>query len=348
LQVETLSPWPLEEIYWDFVEQHKKNQKLMTVTIAIISRTVLDPWIAFFKSAGVPLSGATLSSLAYGHGATALWKEAAPTVILHREETYIEGTVINGSRIAALTAPSSDDATVMTTFMERLLAVAKLHSADGFRLVQCGNLEAATVEDNPAFAMENANPQSTLNFGPIATALFPLKESPFKSNLIPRDLRYRESQARLIPTYVLGFLALCAGLAFLVRGPYQNVVYASRLQDEIRKIGPTVAEVARQETELNQLTTRSRALTATLQNRDYNMEVMREFARILPASAFLASYSYQDGTINVSGFAQSASEIQNLLESSPTFKGVEFTNSVTREANGKDRFTLKMALEAHQ
>jgi Tfp pilus assembly protein PilN len=348
LQVETLSPWPMEEIYWDFVEQHKKNQKLMTVTIAIITRTVLDPWIAFFKSAGLPLRGATLSSLAYGHGATALWKQAAPTVILHQETAYVEGTVINGSRIAALTGPSSEDGTVMTAFMERLLAVAKLRSADGFRLVQWGgNLKAPAAADNPPFAMENANSESTLNFGPIATAMFPLKDSPFKSNLIPRELRFRESQAKLIPTYVLGSLVLCAALALLGREPYQSVVYASRLQGEIRKIAPTVAEVANQEAELNLLTAKARALTTTLENHDYNMEVMRELARVLPPSAFLGSYSYQDGTISISGFAQSASEVQSLLESSPTFKGVEFTNSVTREANGKDRFTLKIALEVH-
>ena len=65
-------------------------------------------------------------------------------------------------------------------------------------------------------------------------------------------------------------------------------------------------------------------------------------------SAFLVSYSYQDGTITISGLAQSASEIQNLLESSPVFKGVEFSNSVTREPAGKDRFTLRMLLEAQK
>src|SRR5262245_31923549 len=37
LQVETLSPWPLEEIYWDFAaETPKKNRKFITVTIAMI------------------------------------------------------------------------------------------------------------------------------------------------------------------------------------------------------------------------------------------------------------------------------------------------------------------------
>src|SRR6266568_2740647 len=34
LQVETLSPWPLQEIYWDFgQEPQKKSRKLITITI---------------------------------------------------------------------------------------------------------------------------------------------------------------------------------------------------------------------------------------------------------------------------------------------------------------------------
>src|SRR5207302_1352913 len=121
---------------------------------------------------------------------------------------------------------------------------------------------------------------------------------------------------------------------------------ASQLDGEIKTISPKVKEVADQEKELDQLSQRYRSLTSQIQNRDYVLETVGELARLLPGSTFLASYSYQDGTITISGFAQSASEIQSLLEGSPLFKGVEFTNSVTREPSGKDRFTLKMVLEA--
>ena len=135
---------------------------------------------------------------------------------------------------------------------------------------------------------------------------------------------------------------MCLGLALLLRDPYQNTVYASRLDAEIRKVAPQVKEVAGQEAEMNSLSGKSRALTAQLGNHDYNLEALRELARILPESAFVVSYGYQDGIVTISGFAQSASEIQNLLENSSVFKGVEFTNSVMRDSTGKDRFTMKM------
>ena len=350
LQVETLSPWPLDEIYWDFArEPHKKNQKLATITIAIIPRTVLDPWMAFFKSLGIPLSGATLSSLAFGHGANVLWKDALPTVILHSEASYTEGVLVRGSRLAAMNVPSIEETSAAKALIERLLSVAKMTGAEDARLVVCGGgLDPSALVENPRLPVEDAKPESTNDFGAIATALLPFKESTFGSNLVPPALRYRESQLRLIPSFVLGLLTICVGCGLLVREPYQNNVYASRLDGEIRKIQPQVKEVAAQEAELNQLSARYRALTTHLQSHDYNLEALRELARVLPPSAFLASYAYQGNTITISGIAQSASEIQNLLENSPLFKGAEFTSAVTRDATGKDRFTLKMVVGVEQ
>lgn len=346
IQVETFSPWPLDEIYWDFAhEPNKSGQKLITVTIAIVPRTMLDPWIKFFKSAGLPLSGATLSSLAYAHGVGTLWKDATVTLILHKEPAYTEGIVINHGRVSALTTSDAGSADAKA-FVDRLLSVAKLPSAESSRVLLCGgNLDAGAADENPGLPLENARPQATADFGAIATALSFIKGTAFSSNLIPRDLRYRESQLRLIPTYVLIFLAICAGLALLAREPYQTMAYSTRLDTEIQRLAPAVTDVANQEAELNQLSARWRALTAVLQAPDYNLEVLRELTRILPSSAFLTNYSYQDAAITISGFAQSASEIQSLLENSRAFKGVEFSSAVTREANGKDRFNLKIAIE---
>src|SRR6266850_2453999 len=113
LQVETLSPWPVAEIYWDFAgespaKSRNRGQKLIMITTVMIPRPNLDSWITFFKSAGIPLSGATLSSLAHGHGTHVLWKESGPTIVLHRQQSYTEGSFIDGSRIVALTSPSTE------------------------------------------------------------------------------------------------------------------------------------------------------------------------------------------------------------------------------------------------
>ncbi len=346
IQVETLSPWPVAEIYWDFAaEAPKKDQKVITVTIVIIPRVHLDPWIVFFKSAGMPLSGASLSSVAQGHGINVLWKEPKPTIVLHREPSYMEGVFVNGSRLAALTAPSEENTALPSILVDRLLSTAKLQSVEDARLIACGDSEAFAAHSNPPLPLEDAKPDAANQFGPVAAALLPFKESAFKSNLIPPELRYRESRMRLVPAFALAVLAILMGSALLVREPYQNKVYTAQLDSAIKTIAPKVKEVADQEKDLDQLSRRYRALTSQLEAHDYTIETLGELSRVLPNSAFLLTYAYQDGTMTVSGLAQSASEIQKLLEGSPMFKNVEFAGGVTREASGKDRFTLKMVLE---
>jgi general secretion pathway protein L len=64
LQIESLSPWPSEEVYWGYAaEQAKRDAKTISVLVGIIPRSVLDPYLSSFKSAGVLLSGATLSGV---------------------------------------------------------------------------------------------------------------------------------------------------------------------------------------------------------------------------------------------------------------------------------------------
>src|SRR5262245_2514271 len=146
IQVETFSPWPIDEVFWDFAyEARKTGQRLTTVTIAIVPRTLLEPWIKFFTSVGLPLSGATLSSLAYAHGANTFWKNSSVSLILHQEATYTEGIALNAGRVAALTVTdnANKDAKVV---IDRLLAVAKLPSAENSRVVVCGaGVDAGTA-----------------------------------------------------------------------------------------------------------------------------------------------------------------------------------------------------------
>ena len=141
-------------------------------------------------------------------------------------------------------------------------------------------------------------------------------------------------------------MATLVGFAMLMREPYQMTTYASQIDSEIQRVAPVAREVTKQQTDLNRLTERYRALAAHLQNRDHNLEVLQEITHVLPNGAWLVSYNYQDGIIQLSGYADSASEIQRLLANSPLLKDVQPNGSVTRDAKGKERFTLKAAIEA--
>jgi len=347
LQVENLGPWSADEVYWDFgYSTPPKSAKSVRVTVAIIPKAALDPWIQFFKAINLPLAGATLGSLACAAAVHALWHGDAPVIVLGCEKGQVEGALVRGNLLHALQQTGEDVQANIRTTVERLVSLGRLSSIERARIIPCGaDVNAVEGFEHVRLPLEKAKPDSSDKFGSIAAALSGLHGADFRSNLIPSELRYRHNQVQLIPTYLLLMLTTVLGAALIGREPYQAMLYGSKLEQEIRRIAPAAREVSRQQADLNKLSERYRALSSNLQNRDYNLEVLRELTRALPPKAWLGNYSYQDGTITVSGFAESASEVQKALADNSLFKDVQFTNSVTRGAKGKDHFTLKAAIQ---
>jgi Tfp pilus assembly protein PilN len=345
LQLESLSPWPANEVYWDFAYDHsRKAAKTVRATVAIIPRATLDPWVEFFKVAKLPLSGATLSSLACAHGVTSLWADETPAIVLDCEPSHVEGSLVSGTHLWSFAQTGEDTMESVRATLDRLVAVARIAPSTNSRVIAYGPA-SSPVGDPVVLPLENAKADNSNHFGAIAAALSAGRKGRFASNLIPVAQRYRRSQLQLIPTYVLLLLTTVLGMALLGREPYQSMNYASGIEVEIQKIAPVARKVAAQQSELNTLSERYRALSDHLHSRDYNLEALRELARLLPPTCWLANYSYQDGTLTFSGLADSASEIQKVLEDSPLLKDVQFTSSVTRDDKGKDHFTLRATIE---
>ena len=90
-----------------------------------------------------------------------------------------------------------------------------------------------------------------------------------------------------------------------------------------------------------------KALSTHLRGDERTLESLKELVRVLPAGTWLSTFSLQNGAISVSGFSESASEVQRLIEESPMFKSAQFASSVTRNESGRDRFSLRFQVEGN-
>jgi general secretion pathway protein L len=62
LQIEAISAWPEQDVYWDYiVDKAQDNPKLLMITVVIIPKAVLDPWLQTFEAARIPLAGASIA-----------------------------------------------------------------------------------------------------------------------------------------------------------------------------------------------------------------------------------------------------------------------------------------------
>lgn len=349
-QIDSLSPWPADEVYWDFAhEPVKKNARTFQATVVIVPREILDPWIEFFRSIGLTLTGASLAPLYCAHGISVLWPLSSPTLVLDCEDGYVEGCLVQDGRLSSITQAGEDLIASMRSAVERLTALGRLPSMESVRLLVCGPRAAdAGPVEQVALAIDGSGRDASRGFSVIATALASLRGAGFNANLIPETLRFRRNHVQWIPAYALVALTALLGAAFLLREPYQMVIYGSEIGKEIERVAPEANKVAAQQTELSSLIERYRALSGTLRQNDFALETMRELARALPQTAWITNYNYQGATVTISGAAESASEIQSVLEANPLFKEVQFTGSVVKDAKGKDRFTLKAVVEVAQ
>jgi len=345
LQIENLSPWVLDEIYWDCVwEQPAKGARSIIVHIGIVPRAVLDPWIALFRSTRLALTGASLSSLSWAHGVAVMWGNEQPAMVLSAETLYVEGALIREGRVYATNMPGANHGQLVPASASQLMRLGRVDSVEQVRLVGHGVGRNEAGLGSTALPIGGSTTVDT-SFGAVCTALLGLVRSGFRLNLIPSPLRYQRNYLQLVPTYALIVLLLVLGVFAWIREPYQQSLYAQQLTQEVQRLSVEVQSVADQESQLNRISDRLKALDGLTRARDANLEALRELTRVLPPNTWLTSYAYQDNTITISGLSESAASMQRLLEESPVFRDAQFTSSISRESSGKDRFNLRASIE---
>jgi Tfp pilus assembly protein PilN len=347
LQVESLSPWPVDEIYWDCAWETEKGARSIVVHVGIVPRQVVDPWIGLFRSLGLALTGASLSSLSWAHGAITFWGTSRPAIVMAAENAYVEGTLIRDGRIHAATMEGSNPSELLPRCASQLMRSGRLESPEQLHVLVHGAAAPETEIDASQLPV-TAGTDARNSFGAISTALLGLTRSGFRLNLIPSPLRFQRNRLQLVPAYLLGSVLVLLGLFAWLREPYQESLYAKQLDQESRRIAVEVRPVAQQEAQLNRASDRLKTLNSLIAARDGNLEALRELSRLLPPGTFLSSYSYQDKVVTISGVSESASAIQKLMEDSHVFHDAQFTSSITRDPSGKDRFSIRAAVQVQQ
>jgi Tfp pilus assembly protein PilN len=169
---------------------------------------------------------------------------------------------------------------------------------------------------------------------------------PVKLNLLPQELRIRQTKWAYIPTVLLGLAILAAlgGLAF--RQVFQQRILLRKLDAEILALKGRVSRVQAIRSEAETLEGRLRYIEGMVRQRDLNLEVLRELTTILPSDTFLNVYINKEGSIQLSGSSSAAPDLIPKLEGSPLLQNVIQRGTMFKDAQtGKDRFNFDAKLE---
>jgi len=192
-------------------------------------------------------------------------------------------------------------------------------------------------------------------FSSIGVPLKGLIKTRLDLNLLPFEMRKRAREIGKPLSMILISLALILsltwGMGIFIR--YRNELKA--ITAEIKKKKPEVEVVEKLQRQKEELRREISELEKIKSGETSKIEILRELTQFLPNTVWIWNLKYTNREMELSGFADSASDLIPLLDKSPLFEKVEFLAPVTKERErkmgvdkDKERFKIKMKLEGRR
>lgn len=223
-------------------------------------------------------------------------------------------------------------------------ALPNFSEADGMKGVASppmGRIEVGADETLPDYIYPS-----------IGLPLAGLTDTRLKVNLLPLEMRKKVREYGKPIFLILLCLAVVLGLTWGggVYSRYEKEL--DSLRAEVKKRKPEVDAVEKLQKQRTELTAEMAEFEKITRGAVSEVRILQELTQVLPVSAWIWQYKFSGQEIEISGFADSASELIPLLDKSPLFEKVEFLAPVTKERERRigvekerERFKIKMRLE---
>ncbi|MCX8030060.1 MAG: PilN domain-containing protein [Thermodesulfovibrionales bacterium] len=148
-------------------------------------------------------------------------------------------------------------------------------------------------------------------------------------------------------TVVLITLIISIGVVYAVAPLYLEEKKLEEIERQISARKEEVKKVEALKKEIESLQKDLATIKDFKHSRHMSLAILKELTSITPKNAWFTRVRITEKTVEVEGYAHSATELLPKLESSTFFQKVEFTSPTFRDARmNLDRFNIKMELEA--
>lgn len=177
----------------------------------------------------------------------------------------------------------------------------------------------------------------------IGAALGAVREGSADVNLLPADQRRSMEEGAPLLTFLCAAVLLLVTSVWIVSAVVKDHRIASQLHQELADLEPTMRQVHHNEEDAKAINEKLRILTQG--DRRRIALVLKELSEVVPKDAYLTTFRFRSGKVELEGFAKSASDLVPMLERSPYFKNAQFTSPVTKVQDNQERFSLATEIE---
>ncbi len=368
-EVEKYFPLAGDDIYFDFqvVETDTLNNKIKLLIVAVEKKTI-DTILENCRQAGICFSGVEISSSALANALSCdrpAGDDVEFTAVADIHSDHIELDILKKDMLIYsryIDANALEQGTAASRLVHELhkarLILQRQTNADenlpeGFSLALTGPganedlykavKKQGAVDTDSAVALISHNLPQGLETA-YGLALKGVADVAVDINLAPAAFLKKPGRAGRNLFFVLFLLAIISAVGWSGSFFIKSRVMISRLNAEIASIKPEFKKVERLQTELEEVEKRLERLNKLRRNNRSMLGIINTLALIIPKTAWIKNIICKNGTVEIEGYADSASEIIPVLEQSPMFRDVKFKSTIVKDRSGKERFKIGMSL----
>ena len=371
-EVPKYTPFEREEVYFDY--QILKEEKDWLHLYAVFMKKIeLDPYLSLLKKIGIepfsvqiPSVGA-LNLFHYHKGA----KENEISVLLDVAEPFIEMNLLQGRdwrESVSIPSPREGKELKILEILNRLGVKGEALTKSTFFVYGLGADESLPTSLKETDQVKEALPPP-LNrieagkgksipyqiYPSVGLPLVGLTKTWVDLNLLPEKMRKKVRQIGKPLLIILTSIAILLGLSWPtgIFIQYKNELKA--VQAEMQKKRPAVEAIEKLQKNMEGLNREVSEFNKIKSEEISKIEILEELAKLLPSSVWIWNFKYTGKEMEISGFADSASDLISLLDKSPLFEKVEFLAPVTKDREKRDgvdkereRFKIKVRMEGRK
>lgn len=358
-ELDRLTPFSAEDAYYDFQVLEETEGKIVIV-IAAARSEIITPYLEAFREKGFSVDAITVSLS--GIGSLIHLREKGDFVFVDVRQDVYEGALChNGIVREVFTGNCSavEEKDKAEKIMDSIGSVrSRGKQGKEPRIVLLLNDQSPTLKEllkvrapGPVTVLNETDiglklpvPGQDLSYASVGGVVESLTPGHAGLNLLDKG-RHEKTKSPMGLTAVLVMLLIVLWVLQIVT-PFRTE--GKRLAEIDRQISLKKDEVRKVEAlkkEIDALNKDIETIIGFKEDKPLVLNVIRELTSVLPKTTWLTRVRVTETTVEIEGYASSATELLPKLEASKLFRKSEFASPTFRDARmNADRFVIKMEI----
>jgi general secretion pathway protein L len=371
-EIPKYTPYEKEEVYFDY-QILKRDKEELHLFAVFVKKMEVDYYLSLLKGIGIqPISiqipSTSAMNLFFYHGGP---REDEVSVLFDVNEPFFEMNLIQEKEWKEsflLPLPQEGrESKMMNTFKRSGIQGEALSKTTFFvyglgtdeklllDLKEANQIKGISLPPLNRIGVEGDASRAYPIYASVGVPLSGLVRTRMELNLLPSEMRKKIRQISRPLFIVLASLAVILGLMWGISifFKYQNEL--DTINTEMKNRKPEVEAVEKLQKQEQGLRREIVELEKIRSGEVSKIEMLKELTQLLPNTVWIWNLKYDGKEVELSGYADSASDLISLLDKSPLFEKVEFLAPVTKERQmkpegekEKERFKIKARLEGRR